>query len=253
MVDNKANRVGETRLSKFGTPTKIIQYNSSSDIIIEFQDEHMHKLHTTYRNWEKDQFKNPYDKCIYGVACIGNAKGSGNGLIKKSYKVWYSMLNRCYSEKLHKKEVTYSDCEVCTEWLCYENFEKWYDNNFYQIDDEVMSLDKDILVKGNKLYCPERCVFVPQSINNLFLKNDKIRGDLPIGVSHNRSRNNFLVQCCKANGVRTKHYFKDKIMAFHFYKDEKENYIKEVANLYKEKIPENLYNAMFNYQVDIND
>ena len=253
IINNKINRVGETKLSKCGTLGKIIEYNSYSDIIVEFQDEYKYKLHTTYRNWELNQFKNPYDKCVYGIACIGNAKGSQNGIIKKSYKVWYSMLNRCYSEKLHKKEGTYIDCEVCKEWLCYEEFEKWFDNNYYQIGNEKMSLDKDILVKNNKLYCPERCVFVPQNINNLFIKSDKARGDLPIGVSYNRSRNNFVTQCCKANGVRTRHYFRDKIEAFNFYKNEKEDYIKEVANLYKKKIPEKLYIAMMNYKVEIND
>ena len=41
--------------------------------------------------------------------------------------------------------------------------------------------------------------------------------------------------------------------AFLKYKTYKENYIKEVANRYIDEIPQNLYNAMMNYEVNIND
>ena len=246
-------RLGEEKYSKYNTLARIVEYNSSSDIVVEFQDEYKFKLHTTYKNWENNQFKNPYDKCIYGIACIGDAKGSKNGIIKKSYKVWYSMLNRCYSEKLHKKEESYIGCSVCEEWLCYENFEKWYEENIYQVENEVMMLDKDILSKNNKVYCPEKCIFVPQCINNLFVKSNKARGDLPIGVSYNRSRNNYLAQCCMNNGNRIKHYFKDIKEAFCFYKQQKEKNIKEMADLYKDKIPLHLYKAMYQYEVEISD
>lgn len=245
-------RVNEIKYSKYGTLSKIIKYNNSSDIIIEFQDEHKYQLHTTYRNWQNNEFKNPYDKCIYNIACIGNTKGSQNGTIKKSYKVWYSMLNRCYSEKLHNREPNYKDCSVCDEWLCYENFEKWYNDNYYKVDDEKMCLDKDIIVKNNKLYSPNTCIFVPQNINSLFVKSNKIRGNLPIGVSYNRSRNNFLVQCCTEN-KRIRLYFRNVEDAFNAYKKEKEKHIKNIADIYKEKIPVKLYNALYNYKVDITD
>ena len=48
-----------------------------------------------------------------------------------------------------------------------------------------MAIDKDILYKGNKIYCPEKCIFVPFSINSLFTKRQNRRGDYPIGVCKN--------------------------------------------------------------------
>ena len=44
-------------------------------------------------------------------------------------------------------------------------------------------MDKDILVKHNKIYSPDTCMFVPQTINNLFVKNNKNRGKSVIGIS----------------------------------------------------------------------
>lgn len=245
------NHIGEEKYSKYGTLSKIIEQKNNY-IVIEFQDDYKTNVRTSYVNWKNNEFKNPYDKSVLNVACIGRAKGTENGKVKKSYRTWHSMINRCYNKKFHNIEKTYKDCSVCDEWLCYENFEKWYNKNYYEIDREKMNLDKDIIIKGNKVYSPDTCCFVPQRINKLFIKNDKIRGDLPIGVSHNRSRHNYLVQCCTKTN-RTKKYFKDKNKAFLFYKNTKEKYIKEVADEYKDKIPQKLYEAMYNWKVEITD
>lgn len=80
------------------------------------------------------------------------------------------MLERCYSARYQERKPTYKGCSVCDEWLNYQNFAKWYDDNYYEIKGEIMCLDKDILVKGNKIYSPENCVFVPNYINVLFAR-----------------------------------------------------------------------------------
>ena len=41
--------------------------------------------------------------------------------------------------------------------------------------------------------------------------------------------------------------------AFSAYKNFKENYIKEVADEYKDRIPQKLYDAMYRYEVEIDD
>lgn len=82
--------------------------------------------------------------------------------------------------------------------------------------------------------------------------------ELPIGVYH--SGDNFRIYLKKGciNGKRNSDIFRmsnieTKEEAFTFYKREKEKYIKEVADYYKGKIPQNLYNAMYEYKVDICD
>lgn len=68
------------------------------------------------------------------------------------------MIKRCYNQKCLLKDNTYRGCSVCDEWLNFQNFGEWYDENYYEVPNEVMDLDKDILHKGNKIYSPDNCV-----------------------------------------------------------------------------------------------
>ena len=166
---NKKNeRVGLHFKNSLNEEFKIVQYNGANDVLIEFVKNPNFLIHNSWSNIIKGIVKNPYAKNIFNVACVGNTKTKINGIKKESYKVWYSMLQRCYKECYINKP-TYKDCTVCDEWLCFENFEKWYNENYYEVDDEIMNLDKDILVKGNKIYSPETCCFVPKRINILFV------------------------------------------------------------------------------------
>ena len=159
--------------------------------------------------------------------------------------------------KYQEKEPTYKECTVCTEWHNFQAFAEWYENNYYEIPNESMSLDKDILFKGNKIYSPETCVFVPKNINSLFTKCDKSRGNDPIGA-HQSPSGNYQVQCNNVNGKRI--YlgtYSNKEEAFRVYKRYKEKVIKEVIDLYECVIPEPHYSklkkAMCNYRVEIDD
>ena len=51
----------------------------------------------------------------------------------------------------------------------------------------------------------------------------------------------------------TIHGFTDPTEAFEAYKELKEAEIKRVADYYSDYIPQQLYNALYNWQVDIND
>ena len=167
------------------------------------------------------------------------------------------MLKRCYSDECQKKHPTYKDCTVCEEWHNYSDFKEWFDNNYYEIEGERMALDKDILVKGNKIYSPNTCVFVPQNINTLFIKSNKIRGKYPIGVTFNKDKNKYQAQCnTLINGKNMKkalRLYNTIEEAFNAYKQFKEANIKQIADYYKENIPDKLYEAMYNYKVEITD
>lgn len=109
---------------------------------------------------------------------------------------WKTMINRCYSKYVHEKRPTYSDKEVCQEWLTFSNFKAWMEKQ----DWEGLDLDKDILIVGNKEYSPRACCFVPSEVNNIILLKSKNK-QLPFGVSK-FSNNNFRARLFK-NGKDT--------------------------------------------------
>ena len=120
-----------------------------------------------------------------------------------------------------------------------------------------MHLDKDILCKGNKVYSRENCIFVPQRINNLFTKNNKVRGKNPIGVTELPS-GNYEAQCKdEYSKVIYLGTYSTKEEAFRVYKEYKERVIKNVIDSYEGKIPEPFYSrlreAMYSYKVEIDD
>ena len=96
------------------------------------------------------------------------------------YDKWFNMLKRCYSSNYHKTRSTYIGCSVCPEWRYFSKFRLWMESQKW----EGMELDKDILVKGNRVYGPNTCCFIPQAINCLFHPAKKKKFlDLPEGVT----------------------------------------------------------------------
>ena len=250
------NRIGEISKNSYGTPMKIIEYQDCHNLIVEFQDKNKFKKESTYRNFKTGRISNPYDKKVCGVGYIGNGKYTDviNHNHTIQYSHWLAMLNRCYSKKLHDLSPTYISCSVCEEWHNFQNFAKWFDENYYEINNETMCLDKDILIKGNKVYSPDTCIFVPKSINGLFVKNDARRGKYPIGIYEDRGYLRVSCRDFNNNKIQLGTYPLNKEKdAFSVYKKFKEETIKYAADLYKDKIPDKLYDAMYRYQVDITD
>lgn len=188
--------------------------------------------------------------CVYGYKGGGKYLTSIKGKHTKVYKTWKGMLERCYSKNTQEKQLVYKDCSVHPDWHNFQNFAEWFEENYV----ESYHLDKDILFKGNKVYSSETCCFVPKEINYLFTKNNKKRGDEPIGVR--KFKEGLFTASIRKEG-RGKHlgYFTTPEEAFQAYKVAKEQHIKKLAVEYYStgKIPLIVYQALYNYQVGIND
>lgn len=252
---DRIDRIGEEKTNNFGSLMRIKDYRGRRDIDVYFPEYNWTKEHSTYDNFKKGNIKCPYEKRAFNVGYLGEGeyKVSKNGKHAKCYKTWLKMLYRAYSPKYTQQHPTYKECRVHESWHNFQLFSKWYYDNFYQIEGEQMALDKDILCKGNKIYSPDTCVFVPQRINNLFTKSDNKRGDCPIGVSYNKPGKIYETYCGTNGKRKYLGCYKTPEEAFQVYKNFKEKYIKEVAEEYKDKIPEKLYNAMYKYEVEIDD
>lgn len=243
----------ENIINKYGTEIKIIKYNNNKNIEIEVVDNGF-RMSCEKRNINNNNIKTPYCKSVYGVGYLGEdfykQKGIKN-LIQ--YQTWRNMIKRCYCEKALNVNYTYRKVEVCEEWHNFSRFKTWYDENYYEVDGEIMCLDKDILVKNSNLYSPNTCMFVPSFINHRFPKCDKARGELPIGVRWIKADCIYGSACRDGNGNTWLGRFKNPIDAFNCYKEHKEKSLKETANSYKDKIPQKLYNALYSYSVEITD
>ena len=113
------------------------------------------------------------------------------------YSKWHGMFKRCYSEKAHKQRPKYAECSVCDEWLIFSNFKDWMTKQDWRGKD----LDKDLAVSGNKVYSPDRCIFVTQEINKLLDDHGAARGEQPQGVYFDKRYGTFQ-SCCNNNGQK---------------------------------------------------
>ena len=256
-MGSKVDRTGEKGVNTFGSEMVIVKYRTNRDVDIYFPEYDWTAKNREYKGFKNGNIKCPYERRYFGVGYIGEGKYKvwENGKNTKCYKTWHNMLNRCYDEKFHEKYPTYIGCEVDKNWHNFQNFAEWYYNNYYEIEGQKMCLDKDILVKHNKVYSPKTCIFVPQTINSLFVKRDNNRGESVIGTSLKNGR--YRVQCWSFDPETGKSkqeyfgYYDSQEKAFEIYKYYKEKNIKQVADYYKDKIPEKLYDGMYSYKVEI--
>lgn len=259
-MGKEINRIGERNYNNFGSEMVIVNYNGCMDIDVYFPEFDWIFKHAKYNNFKKGEIKCPYERRFYNVGYLGEGKYkvSENGKNTRVYDTWKAMLQRCYSEKEHERHPTYIGCEVYEGWHNFQNFAKWYKDNYYEVGNEKMCLDKDILFKGNKIYSPDTCIFVPETINKLFIKNDKNRGESVIGATLCKN-GKYQAQCNIINpetGESKQEYlglYDSQEKAFQVYKYHKERNIKQIADYYKIHIPQKLYDAMYNYEVEIDD
>lgn len=185
--------------------------------------------------------------CGVGINDYDGSVYDENGRLLNSFIHWYNFLKRCYSPKEHRRRESYIECEACDEWKFFSNFKKWYDEHYV----DGWYLDKDILVKGNKEYAPDKCCFVPNEINVIFISSKKTRGKYPIGV--HKVNNRYSAKISKKGKSVHLGYFATVEEAFNAYKDAKESYLKEVADKWKDQLEPRVYEAMYNYKVEITD
>ena len=182
-------------------------------------------------------------KFTNGIGYFGNDKRYEFN--NKAYGVWYHML------RLVKNDP--DNNAICEEWKDYNNFLEWYDKNYYSVDDEKMDLLKDIFDRNNKLFSPDTCVFVPYRITRL-LKGKTSKTDLPVGVGKKKNSDMYYSTCSVIKqGKKTtiRHSgFNSPDEAFKQYLKDRKQYIRDVADAYRYDIPEKLYYAIIDWEIN---
>ena len=247
--------VGKTfNSNSFGKFT-VLKYENYENVYIQFEQTggvNITDLHRVRDGSVVDLLA----KSNYNVGYIGYGYDPKCAESRKLFKIWSGLVQRCFDPLWKTRHKCYELTTCSEDFLCAANFITWSKSQIgYNSIDEYgkpFALDKDILLKGNTVYSPYTCVFVPREINNLILSNRKVRGKLPIGVTKTKegklrarvSINNKEV----ALGV-----FETSNEAFQAYKEAKERHIKEVANKWKDRIDQRVYYALMKYEVKITD
>jgi len=135
-------------------------------------------------------------KLVFGVG-INDYPGTSSWMIGgvrfkcPLYIKWFSMLLRCYKKAHLEMFPTYIGCSVSEDWKYFSKFRAWMEEQ----DWKGKELDKDILVKGNKIYSAETCVFVSRELNTFLNDHGSARGLYPLGVSWHKATETFIAQC----------------------------------------------------------
>ena len=236
---------------------EIIEYNNIYDCTVKFEEtngvEYIAK-HVDYHKFKNGSVKNLFATSSYGVGYIGNTTTKENGKPKLSFSKWQDMMKRCYSNKqeMLNEYPTYIGCEVCEEWKCFANFEKWFNEHYYEIEGTRVQLDKDILCNGNKIYSPDICVYVPVEINQMFKSqiNRTVGVEYPSGVGKRNTYNKYYAQI----GYNKKHFYLGEYdtpqEAYISYLIKKKEILNNLAIKYKKYIDYRVYDKLINFNIE---
>lgn len=235
---------------------KVTKYVSSKEVYVSFIETGYSTV-TQMKHVLEGCVKDRFSPSVKGVGIVGDETIQYDGKQIREYKLWQDMLERCYCEKLHTISPSYLGCSVSDNFKYFPYFKEWCNKQtgFKYKDDKGVpfQLDKDILVKGNKVYSEDTCVFLPQEVNLLLTSRKSKRGGLCVGVSFDTKAKKFVSFINIFGKQKYLGGFDEEVEAFLVYKEAKEFHIKTVAEKWKDKIDIRVYEAMMEYKVEIND
>lgn len=186
--------------------------------------------------------------CGIGYNTGGKYKVKEYGRHTVAYRTWRNMFQRCYEPKYHEDYPTYIFCEVDESFHNYQDFAQWFYAHKYS--GLGYELDKDLLVVGNKIYSPDTCCFVPNSLNVLLNNNKAMRGELPQGIHFQKNNKNYVARLSIGNKRKHLGVFDTPEEAFAVYKKAKEDNVKRMADLWFGNIEPRVYSALMDWKLE---
>ncbi|HFD2052108.1 MAG: hypothetical protein KHZ90_09675 [Veillonella parvula] len=238
-LEQQKSKIGERKINSSGQEMIITKYNGCNDVDVLFPKYNEEVKGVQYTHFKEGVLKSVFAPNVYGVGFLGTREK----IDSRIWKTWSGMLERCYTNKYKR----YIDCEVCKEWHNYSNFAKWYKENYYTIEDEIVELDKDVLRGSKKLYSPKTCVFIPRKINTFIATNTSRKTNgLPTGVY---KRGNKIISIANFGDKRIERRFDNIIEASKWYIDKKTEYYNKIVDSYLGIIPNSIYKILKEYKI----
>lgn len=129
---------------------------------------------------------------------------NGVGHVTRASMVWFNMKARCDDHRAYKiKNPVYKDSK--NNFKGFQDFADWCQSEHGYMSKEsngfFWSLDKDLILLGNKNYSEDTCMFIPNRLNML-MNGVRIKSEYPYGVSYYKQTNRLKAQSHDAKGVK---------------------------------------------------
>lgn len=177
---------------------------------------------------------------------------NGKRFETRAYKLWRNVKRRTYANGVtQRRHPTYVGVSLSENFENFQFFAEWCNMQVgYGV--EGFELDKDLLVKGNRVYGEHTCVFLPKKINCALIRpSDRENGSF-IGTSV--SGDKYAAFASDGNGATLRlGLYGTRWEAFLAYKQYKENYLKKLAEDGKLCLSEVAYKALLQYEVLASD
>lgn len=181
---------------------------------------------------------------MYGV---GYNDTKANGLTSEYHSSFEANLKRVYSHYwIVENRPSYILATTSDDFLYESNYVKFREANYYTYispisgEEESPDLDKDILLEGNKHYSYDLVAYVPQFVNQAMTEKES-DSELPLGVT--KLKGSFKMSITKFGKTISEKGFKTAQEAHKAWQKEKIEYLKTVAEKYKEVVPVNKFDV----------
>lgn len=240
--------VGKRFESNKGDWCTVLEYINAHKVVIKFDGYEHYEKTVSAKALKEGSFRNNYRPTTQGLGYMGDGIYSWNGDedVQKAYQVFTGMFSRCYDPYTQSKQPAYIGCSVDARWYDFQVFAKFYvESPFCSLG---YHLDKDLLIRGNRVYSPEACTLLPPEVNSALSSTPESASGLPLGV--NKIDNGYVARLNKMGQNREYlGYYKTAEEAHKVYVKAKEDYIHSLAEKWHGKIEERAYQALMNWTV----
>ena len=232
-----------------GGSVTVVDFINSRNVIVRHNDTQGHISKVNYHDLKLGKVKNPYLPSVHGIGFIGygDFRASVNGVKTTEYQTWKNMITRCYCAKSQERVDTYIGCKVHHTWHNFQTFAEWLTSS--EFFGRGYELDKDILVRGSRIYSPETCSLIPQELNTLLCESTKSRGKYPTGTGFHKASGKYRAYLAINSHTEHLGLFNCLSDARKAYKTEKESYVKRKAEEWFGLVDNRVINSLRNWTV----
>lgn len=244
LIESKSNYEGRIFDTAINGKLLVTEYVNKNTVCVKFLDtgyETVTRMSQIKEGKVRDASK---INTVMGIASTHGEVTKIEGKHVREYVVWRAMLERCYNSN-DSTNPSYTVCSVSDNFKSFKYFKSWC-NKQIGFNQDDFQLDKDILSTENKIYSEDTCVFVPREVNMFFA--GKVDNQCTGIYWHKRDKKWYATISC--SGVVT-HLgsFKTEKEAFNVYLSAKIKRGVFLAEKWKDKVDNRVYEALINWNV----